>query len=561
MASPHSEPLGARVMAKPAVLILVEPTGTRREIHLLRTPFTLGRQSGNDIILHDARISRQHAQIVQEGSGYFLEDLQSRHGTFLNGERITRGELRHNDKIDFGLADSYAIIFCSEEVPLDDFIKRVDPAAPAASRELYHLGLLLEVARVLHAGLVLEDVLVAVVDAALEVTHAERGVLLLRRDSGELEPAVARDNQRRTLRSAGLEVSQSVLEEVKKTYREVMLTDQSPAEMLEKQGSIARLQLHTVLAMPLLSVPAVPALDTTVLRQPAELLGILYLDSRHLTGLSELDRQVVRSLAREAGTVIENARLFAAAREKEKLEGQLAVAREIQRGLLPKELAAGGYFEVSGMNLTSEAVGGDVYDVIPLPEDRYGFVLADVVGKGISAALLAATLQGLAASIAAFDLPPEAIATRINRYLVERTAEDKFATWFFAVLSPDGKFRYLNAAHPPPLWLHSSGELTSLPTSNLPLGLFSDAEFASDRIQLQSGDSLLLFSDGLTEATNPDGQLFGDEAVQALLPSLRGLPPDLMQEAILDRTREFVRGAPQADDLTLLILRYLGKKS
>jgi len=548
-------------MPKPPVLILVEPTGTRRDIHLLRTPFTLGRQSGNDIILHDLRISRQQAQIVQEGDRYFLEDLRSRHGTFLNGERTTRCELRHNDKIDFGLADSYSVIFCSEEAALDDFIKRVVPAAPAASRELYHLGLLLEVARVLHAGLVLEDVLAAVVDAALEVTHAERGVLLLRQDSGELAPGVARDNQRRTLRSAGLEVSQSVLEQVKNTCREVMLSDEAAAEALERQASIARLQLHTILAMPLLSVPAVATLDTTVLRAPAELLGILYLDSRQVTGLSELDREVVRSLAREAGTVIENARLFAAAREKEKLEGQLAVAREIQRGLLPKQLPAGGYFEVAGINLTSEAVGGDVFDVIPLPEDRYGFVLADVVGKGISGALLAATLQGVAASIAAFDLPPEAIAARINRYLVERTAEDKFATWFFGVLSPDGKFRYVNAAHPAPLWLRSSGEVAPLPTSNLPLGLFTDVEFASDRVQLQPGDSLVLFSDGLTEAADPDGQLFGDEQVHSMLPGLRALPLELMQEAILQRVGEFVRGASQADDLTLLILRYLGKKS
>jgi len=479
----------------------------------------------------------------------------------LNGERTTRCELRHNDKIDFGLADSYSVIFCSEEAALDDFIKRVVPAAPAASRELYHLGLLLEVARVLHAGLVLEDVLAAVVDAALEVTHAERGVLLLRQDSGELAPGVARDNQRRTLRSAGLEVSQSVLEQVKNTCREVMLSDEAAAEALERQASIARLQLHTILAMPLLSVPAVATLDTTVLRAPAELLGILYLDSRQVTGLSELDREVVRSLAREAGTVIENARLFAAAREKEKLEGQLAVAREIQRGLLPKQLPAGGYFEVAGINLTSEAVGGDVFDVIPLPEDRYGFVLADVVGKGISGALLAATLQGVAASIAAFDLPPEAIAARINRYLVERTAEDKFATWFFGVLSPDGRFRYVNAAHPAPLWLHSSGEVAPLPTSNLPLGLFTDVEFASDRVQLQPGDSLVLFSDGLTEAADPDGQLFGDEQVHSMLPGLRALPLELMQEAILQRVGEFVRGASQADDLTLLILRYLGKKS
>jgi len=548
-------------MPKPPVLILVEPTGTRRDIHLLRTPFTLGRQSGNDIILHDLRISRQQAQIVQEGDRYFLEDLRSRHGTFLNGERTTRCELRHNDKIDFGLADSYSVIFCSEEAALDDFIKRVVPAAPAASRELYHLGLLLEVARVLHAGLVLEDVLAAVVDAALEVTHAERGVLLLRQDSGELAPGVARDNQRRTLRSAGLEVSQSVLEQVKNTCREVMLSDEAAAEALERQASIARLQLHTILAMPLLSVPAVATLDTTVLRAPAELLGILYLDSRQVTGLSELDREVVRSLAREAGTVIENARLFAAAREKEKLEGQLAVAREIQRGLLPKQLPAGGYFEVAGINLTSEAVGGDVFDVIPLPEDRYGFVLADVVGKGISGALLAATLQGVAASIAAFDLPPEAIAARINRYLVERTAEDKFATWFFGVLSPDGRFRYVNAAHPAPLWLRSSGEVAPLPTSNLPLGLFTDVEFASDRVQLQPGDSLVLFSDGLTEAADPDGQLFGDEQVHSMLPGLRALPLELMQEAILQRVGEFVRGASQADDLTLLILRYLGKKS
>jgi serine phosphatase RsbU (regulator of sigma subunit) len=557
-------------MPKPATLILVEPTGTQREIHLLQTPFTLGRQSGNDLILHDGRISRQQAQIVQEGDRYFLEDLNSRHGTYVNGERITRCELRHNDRINFGLADSYSVIFLSEEVALDELIRRVDQAGPAASKELYHLGLLLEVARVLHAGLVLEDVLAAVLDAALEVTHAERGVLLLRRGSGELAPAVARDNQRRTLRSVGLEVSQSVLQQVRETRREVILTQEAGAEAFEPAAagaspaaggaSISRLQLRTVLAMPLLSVPPVPALDTTVLSQPAELLGVLYLDSRQVTGLSDLDRQVVRSLAREVGNVIENARLLAAAREKEKLEGQLAVAREIQRGLLPKELPSGGYFEVAGVNLTSEAVGGDVFDVIRLPEDRYGFVLADVVGKGISAALLAATLQGIQASISAFDLAPETMATRINLYLAERSAEDKFATWFFGVLSPDGKFRYVNAAHPAPLWLHNSGEVTALPTANLPLGLFADAEFASDRIQLLPGDALLLFSDGLTEAADPEGQLFGDERVNALLTSLRGLSPTQMQEAVLQAVDAFVHGASQADDLTLLIVRYVGRR-
>jgi serine phosphatase RsbU (regulator of sigma subunit) len=557
-------------MPKPATLILVEPTGTQREIHLLRTPFTLGRQRGGDLILHDMRISRQHAQIVQEGDRYFLEDLNSRCGTYVNGERTTRCELRHNDRISFGLADSYSVIFLSEEVALDELIRRVDQAGPAASKELYHLGLLLEVARVLHAGLVLEDVLAAVLDAALEVTHAERGVLLLRRESGELAPAVARDNQRRTLRSVGLEVSQSVLEQVRETRREVIVTQEAGAEAFEPAISgtspavggtgTARLQLRTVLAMPLLSVPPVPVLDTTVLTQPAELLGVLYLDSRQVTGLSDLDRQVVRSLAREVGTVIENARLFAAAREKEKLEGQLAVAREIQRGLLPKELPAGGYFEVAGVNLTSEAVGGDVFDVIRLPEDRYGFVLADVVGKGISAALLAATLQGVQASISAFDLPPEAMATRINLYLAERSAEDKFATWFFGVLSADGNFRYVNAAHPAPLWLHSSGEVTALPTANLPLGLFTGAEYASDRIQLLPGDALLLFSDGLTEAADPEGQLFGDERVNALLTSLSGLSPMQMQEAVLQAVDAFVHGASQADDLTLLIVRYVGRR-
>jgi len=184
-------------MSRGPRIIVIEPTGTHREVPLTTLPFRIGRQAGNELTLRDSRISRQQAQIVSEDGAFVLKDMGSRHGTFVNGEKVVRHELKPKDKIDFGMADSYRLIFQGEGATVEDLVERVEAPAPAeaGSRELYHLGVLLEVARTLGTGLALEDFLTAVVDAAIQVTRTERGVLLLANPAGELNMVVARDAQ------------------------------------------------------------------------------------------------------------------------------------------------------------------------------------------------------------------------------------------------------------------------------------------------------------------------------------------------------------------------------
>src|SRR5487761_824865 len=185
-----------KTMPRPPRVLIIDPAGTRREISVTVFPFCVGRQTGNELGVRDSRIRRQQAQIIAVNGDYFLEDLGSRHGTFVNGERISDTRpLRAKDSIDFGLPDSFKLVFLGDEATLEELIEQVEKPAPATpgTQGLYHLGVLLEVARTMGSGLSLEDVLAAVVDAAIRVTRTERGVLLLANDQNELKPTIARD--------------------------------------------------------------------------------------------------------------------------------------------------------------------------------------------------------------------------------------------------------------------------------------------------------------------------------------------------------------------------------
>ena len=241
-------------MSRTPRIIVIEPNGTNREVTVTTTPFRIGRQAGNELTLRDSRISRQQAQIVSANGTMVLEDMGSRHGTFVNGEKTLRHELQPKDKIDFGMADSYKMVYLGEGATIEELVERVEAPAPTAagSRELYHLGVLLEVARTLGTGLSLEDVLTAVVDAAIQVTRTERGVLLLSTPSGALNMVVARDAQRGTLRPDQLQVSQSVVKRVADTRRELIVSDMgTDTGGMGQQESVARLELHTVVAIQL----------------------------------------------------------------------------------------------------------------------------------------------------------------------------------------------------------------------------------------------------------------------------------------------------------------------
>jgi len=547
-------------------LVVVEPNGTRRDVVIATFPYRIGRQAGNELTLRDSRVSRHQAQITSENGKLVLEDMGSSHGTFVNGEKILQHELKPSDKIDFGVPDSYQLTYVGEGATIEELVERIEAPAPdaAGTRELHHLGVLLEVARTLGSGLSLEDVLTVVLDAAIAVTRTERGVLLLKNPAGQMETVVARNAQRGTLRPEDVEVSQSVVRRVVASRREQIVGEDSISGVsptrVNPQESMTRLALHTVVAIPIDKLPVIEALDVTIAARQTELLGVLYLDSRApSSSFSALDREVLRSLAREAATVVENARLFSQARAKARLDHEIEIASGIQQRLLPKSLPNLSYVAVAGSTLACLSVGGDCFDVIELEGGRHGFFVGDVSGKGVSAALLATLLQGIFYTTASMDIPLPNIFDRVNHYLCDRSGDDRYATVFYGVLDQTGQFDFVNAGHVPPLIRRRSGAIEGLASGNLPVGMFAEAEYASSSVKLEEGDFLVIYSDGVSEAANRHSELFEESRLRALLAEFKGQTVEELADAIREGVKAFTAGAPQSDDITMLTIQYKGQ--
>jgi phosphoserine phosphatase RsbU/P len=546
-------------------LVVVEPNGTRRDVALAIFPFRIGRQAGNELTLRDSRVSRQQAQITDVNGTMVLEDMGSSHGTFVNGEKIIRHELKVSDQIDFGVPDSYRVIYVGEGATIEELVERIEAPAPSQSgpRELHHLGVLLDVARTLSSGVSLEDILTTVVDAAIAVTRTERGVLLLTNPQGKLETAVARNAQRGTLRPEEMQISQGVLKRVASSRRELIVgdtvADAEAGGRMNQGESIARLDLHTVVAIPIDKMAVIEAVDATVAARQSELLGILYLDSRAPSNtFSALDRDVVRTLAHEAATLIENARLFAAARVKARLDHEIEIASKIQQGLLPKSLPNLPHVAMTGSTLACYSVGGDCFDVIELDRERHGFFVGDISGKGISAALLATLLQGIFFTTASMDLALTGIFSRVNRYLCERSGGDRYATVFYGVLEKTGAFEYVNAGHVPPLIRRSSGAVDRLDLASFPVGMFPEAEYESAAVKLEKDDFLVIYTDGVSEAANLQAEMFEEERLRHLLENFKGQTVEELAETIREGVKAFTQGAAQSDDVTILVIQYKG---
>jgi serine phosphatase RsbU (regulator of sigma subunit) len=312
--------------------------------------------------------------------------------------------------------------------------------------------------------------------------------------------------------------------------------------------SIVDQQLRSVIAIPLYS----RVRETGQAGQP---VGLLYLDSRRPAAFEGLGRRVLDALAIEAASVIDNARMVTRERERREMEQDLEIARHIQERLLPRELGRYGEFEVSGCNRPCHAVGGDYFDVVQSGPDRIAFVIADVVGKGLSAALLTAMLQG---GFAGITLTPEPgrLVEHLNRYVWGRSEPNRYATAFIGVLDAEGQMDYINAGHLPALLVAPNGIAKRLESGSHPVGMFADTVFHPGRVALSRGETLVLFTDGVTEATSREGEEFGLTRLTRLVESVSDRPVAAIQTAILEAVEEFTAGREAEDDLTVLIVRY-----
>ena len=286
----------------------------------------------------------------------------------------------------------------------------------------------------------LEEVLTALLDSAVQLTNAERGLLFLKEGQGELELRLARGKGGIYLSPEVSDYSRTVVKRVAASgQEEVILEDESSGRTTMETG-IIRTGARGIVAVPLQKLHMADAAGETFVGKAPEMLGLLYLDTRsQAAAVTGLDRQVLQTLAVEGSTVIENARLFRLARNQERIQHEMFLARNIQQGLLPRELPQSDYFQVLSVTTPTEAVGGDYYDVVELPDGRYGFALADVSGKGLPAALMAASLQGAFGAVAAGAPHLGELFQRVNDYLCDRTPPEMFATLLYGVLDRQGE--------------------------------------------------------------------------------------------------------------------------
>jgi serine phosphatase RsbU (regulator of sigma subunit) len=541
-----------------AVLEVCGPDGSRRFIRVTQSPFLVGRgaEVGNHIPLADRRISRQCAALIYEGGAFHVEDRGQRSGLFINGERAEGRSLADGDVISFGLEDSYELIFHesadTESLPkLLTRIERIDSGELLAGG-LGKLQLLLEATALLHSQLPLDSILGNMLDHAISVTDADRGGLLHLDAAGSLRMRLARRRGGFRLAAGSVAPSQTALRMALEKKSSVITEDlaQAAADLQVAQSVVAQ-QLRAVVVIPLYAIEHSGETSET----GEELLGVLYLDSRRPAAFSKLDRQLLNALAFAAASILENARLVQRERERQRLEQELSIAREIQQALLPHGFCDFPHLAVRGINQPCLTVGGDYFDVFPVSADRTAFLIADVSGKGLGAALLATMLQGSLSGMC-LGTDPERLVKHINNFLCEHAELGRHATLFFGLLGRDGKLEYINAGHPSPFLVRHGKAEAVFTAGSVPVGLFPHAEYTSATIELQGGDTVVLFSDGVTEAMNPEEQEFGSARLREVLSAIGDASLEEMQKSVLAAVEDFTRGARPVDDLTLLLARF-----
>src|SRR5208282_4061673 len=361
----------------------------QQTLSLNHTPYTVGRKVDRDLVIADPRVSREHAQIVAEDGEFFVVDLGSKHGTFVNGEKVDRHKLQRNDRLEFGARDIAYLIFHPLHTTSNtarEFLSQISgiQIAPEAS-DLEKLTLFMEAARKLNTIGVLDEILVTLLDATLKLTRAERAYIFLRDIDGTLKLAAGR-NSKGELLLDDKTISRSVLDGALTSNSEYLVTDTSQMLDVKERKSIVTFDLRTVICMPLRK----PMVQTSRVEQPVaggEVMGALYVESRFASrDITSVSHDILRAIATEAAQLVENARLVQAEEAGRRYQQELSIAASIQQRLLAVTLPEVPFARVHGRNLSCKEIGGDFFEAVNTPEGL-AVVLADVSGKGVSAAL------------------------------------------------------------------------------------------------------------------------------------------------------------------------------
>ncbi len=559
-------------------LIVKYPDRTADHFPLGRLRITIGRSARNDLCIPDPFASRVHAEVRREGDGYLLQDLGSANGTLYNGSNVegvvpltpggriqigeteiifddgsynsSMGATMITDNSEASLPEA-TIALASGDRTTSGLLEAIEGArtkpehiaASTTAKSGDLLALISKVGITLLASATLNETLEQIVSLVFEAVPADR-CLIMMRDEGsteELRVAVARLRSR-----AGeigeIRVSRNVLDEVVIRGKSVLTSD-AQHDPRFASGTVVLQGVRSVLAVPLGVADKV--------------FGIIYADSPIAEGrFTEDHLKVLTTLASVAAIRVENNRLIESRLDRERLERELALASEIQQRFQPTAPPIVPGYELQGISFPCYEIGGDYYDFIERDDGRLVIALGDVSGKGTAAALLMSSLHAAVHAQSASHDSLVGTISAVNRYLADNIPSNRFVTLFYAELDPEsGALSFLNAGHNPPLIVHAAGTVEQLASGGLPLGIKPDAEYREGRTQLQKGDVLCIYSDGVTEAQSPAGEEFGPTRLYEVVSRNIDASAAGIRDRIESALTKFAQGTSAADDITLVIVK------
>jgi sigma-B regulation protein RsbU (phosphoserine phosphatase) len=540
-------------------LLIQGPDGQTKTVPLNGERISVGRSSAAELCFpEDAGLSRQHFAFEAQADDWTVQDLGSKNGTFVNniplkarlvlkpGDRITAGHLvivfspdaagRDNGVVVFDGAEtnspSTSTVVTSLEGALSNQTMAIErgggPKSSAPMQALIRAG------QELSENRPLEELFQVILDLAIQAVNAQRGVLLTL-EGEQLIPQAHKGD--------GFRISTAVRDRVVKEKCSILVRDAQLDDAFKGRMSIVEQKVHTMMAVPL--------------QTKDRIIGIIYVDSPFvLREFTKSDLELLTVMANVAAIKIEHARLAEVEQAERIMARDLTQAADIQGRMLPDQAPVVANADLAGFNVPCRTVGGDYYDFFPYPDGRVALALGDVSGKGMPASLMMMALQARVQVLAEDPVDLSAFMTRLNKGTCAKCPSNRFITFFFCVLNPvTGELRFANAGHNPPIVVRASGETIMLEGGGPVLGIVPFAPYKEERVQLNKGDMIVLYSDGVTEANNPEYEEYGEERFMKVLAEHRNEPATTIVQAVTKSLFEFTSGAAQADDITLSVAR------
>jgi serine phosphatase RsbU (regulator of sigma subunit) len=380
----------------------------------------------------------------------------------------------------------------------------------------------------------LPELFQTILNQAIKAVNAQRGVVMVL-ESGELAA--------KAHKGEGFRISTLVRDQVLKDKTSIRVQNAQLEEAFKGRMSIVEQRVHAMMAVPL--------------QTKDRIIGLIYVDSPFvLRVFNDEDLSLLTVMANIAAVRLENARLAEIEQAERIMKRDLTQAAEIQRGILPEKAPEIPGLDLAGFNAPCRTVGGDYYGFVTYPGGRVGLALGDVSGKGMSAALMVMAFEARLRVLAEDEDSAAGVVARLNKITCANCPSNRFITFFFGILDPKtGHLAYANAGHNPPMIVRASGQVEVLPGGGPVLGIVPVAPYAQEKARLGPGDLLVIYSDGVTEATNTAEEEYGEERLAEVLRSRRDEPAAAIVDAVTDSLQQFTSGAPQADDITLVVAK------